>query len=187
MSTEITSAILRVAPFLIVIVGLRIGIKRQRVTTQDLGMQPPVSYGKFFAWWSLFTLFIIVTELIFFRTGLLEVTHWHHDPPSSFIRIFGIVILAPVTEELLFRGLFLQKLIQWKINKHISVLIQAFIFVLLHSFTYQNTLSSNIGIAQGFLDACLYAYARFSTQSIYTPMAMHATGNLTAVIEQFIL
>ena len=132
-------------------------------------------------------LFIIATELTLFKTGLLEVTHWNHNLPSSLIRILGIVVLAPVSEELLFRGLFLHKLIQWKLNKHIAVLIQALVFVILHSFAYENTLSSNTGIVQGFLDACIYAYARFYTKSIYTSIVMHSTGNLIAVLEQFIL
>jgi hypothetical protein len=132
-------------------------------------------------------MFIITTELTLYKTGLLEVNHWNHSLSTSIIRIIGIVVLAPVSEELLFRGLLIYKLLQWKISKHAAVLIQALIFVLLHSFTYKNTLSSNIGIVQVFLDACLYSYARFNTQSIYTSVAMHSTGNLIAVLEQFII
>jgi len=36
---------------------------------------------------------------------------------------------------------------------------------------------------QAFIDACLFAYARRHTGSIYTPIAMHMTGNTIAVIE----
>jgi membrane protease YdiL (CAAX protease family) len=172
---------------LAVIIAMRVAIKRGRINGQDLCIQPPVSYRNLFIWWGLFLLFIIITELTLFQTGHLEVNNWNHNLPSSIIRIFGIVILAPISEELLFRGLFLHKLTQWKLNKHIAVLIQALVFVLLHSFAYENSLSSNIGIVQGFLDACIYAYARFNTKSIYTSIAMHSTGNLIAVLEQFIL
>jgi membrane protease YdiL (CAAX protease family) len=187
MSPEIKSALLRVVPFLIIPLVIAIGIRRKKFTSQQLGITPPSSYIKFFFWWLAFLLFTLLTEVTFYRLGILEVSHWHHDVPSSVIRLLGIIVLAPVAEELIFRGLFLHKLIQWKVNKHAAVLLQALIFVLLHSFTYQNTLSSNIGIAQGFADACIYAYARFNTQSIYTSMAMHSTGNLIAVLEQFIL
>ncbi len=164
-----------------------IAIRRKRFTAQDMGIASPISYQKFFLWWGLFLLFTILTEVALFRLGVLEVSPWNHGLPSSVIRLLGIIVLAPVAEELLFRGLFLHKLIQWKLNKHWAVLIQALVFVLLHSFTYQNTLSSNIGIAQGFIDACIYAYARLNTKSIYTSMAMHSTGNFIAVLEQFIL
>lgn len=187
MPTEINYTLLRVLPFLAVIIAMRVAIKRGRISGQQLCIQPPISYRNLFIWWGLFLLFIIATELTLFKTGLLEIAYWNHNLPSSIIRIFGIVILAPVSEELLFRGLFLHKLTQWRLNKHIAVLIQALVFVLLHSIAYENTLSSNIGIVQTFLDACIYAYARFYTKSIYTSIAMHSTGNLIAVLEQFIL
>lgn len=164
-----------------------IAIKRKRFDTKDLCIQAPVSYRKFFIWCSLYLLFILFTELILFKTGLLEVNHRNYTLLPSVIRITGIVVLAPVSEELLFRGLFVYKLMQWKLSKHLAVLIQAVIFVLCHSFAYKNTLASNIGIIQVFLDACLFAYARFSTQSIYTSMVMHSTGNIIAVLEQFII
>jgi membrane protease YdiL (CAAX protease family) len=187
MTADIKFSLLRVLPFLVVLLAFRIAINKNRLNTKDLCIQPPISYRKLFIWWGLFLLFVFATELTLFKTGLLEVTHWNHNFFSSLIRILGIVILAPVSEELLFRGLLLNKLTKWRFNKHISVLIQALIFVLLHSFAYENTLSSNIGIIQGFLDACIYAYARFNTKSIYTTIAMHSTGNLIAVLEQFIL
>lgn len=187
MTTEFKLILLKVLPFLVMLLAFWIGIRRKRLNSKDLSIQAPVSYRKFLIWWGLYLLIILTTELTLFKTGLLEVNHFNHTLPSNIIRIIGIVILAPISEELLFRGLFLNKLMQWKLSKHLAVLIQAFIFVLLHSFTYKNTLTSNIAIAQTFIDACLYAYARFSTQSIYTSMIMHSTGNLIAVLEQFII
>ncbi|MBF4470039.1 CPBP family intramembrane glutamic endopeptidase [Flavobacterium sp. HJJ] len=98
----------------------------------------------------------------------------------------GAVILAPIAEELLFRGCILNLLNKKKINNHLAVLIQACFFVLLHNFTYQNTMSSNIGIVQSLVDAILFGYARQYTKSLYTPITMHMTGNAIAVIERFI-
>jgi membrane protease YdiL (CAAX protease family) len=138
-------------------------------------------------WWGLFLIFILATEICLYRIGLLDVTPWNHDLSSSIIRVLGIVILAPIAEELLFRGILLHKLEQWKIKRFTSILIQAAAFVGLHSFAYENTLSSNIGIAQSFIDAVIYALAKYNSKSIYTPIAMHATGNLIAILERFIL
>ena len=187
MTTEMRSALLRVLPFLAVIIAICVAVTRQKINQRDIGIQPPASYKTFFAWWVFFLVFTVTTELVLFKAGLLQVTHWHHPFTSSVIRIGGIVLLAPVAEELIFRGLLLHKLLKWKIRPHMAVISQAVVFVLLHSFTFENTISSNIGIAQSFIDACLYAYARQHTCSLYTPVAMHASGNCIAVLEQFIL
>ncbi len=187
MNTEIKYALLKVIPFLIILFFIKLAIRRKRFSSNDLFIQRPVTYRQSLIWWGLYLLFIILTELLLFKTGILELTHWKHNLISSIIIITGIIILAPVAEELVFRGLFLYKLTQWKINKHLAILIQASVFVMLHSFVYKNTLSSNVGIVQVFIDAILYAYAKYNTKSIYTPIAMHSTGNLIAILEHFIL
>lgn len=187
MSAEISSALLKTIPFLIAIVAIRFAITRSKFSKSDLYLSAPKSIQHFLIWWALFFLFILTTEFILFRIGLLEVSPWNHNLPSSIIRILGIVVLAPIAEELLFRGILLFKLEQWKIKRFTSILIQAGAFVGLHSFSYENTLSSNIGIAQTFADAIIYALAKYNSKSIYTPIAMHATGNLIAILERFIM
>ena len=116
---------------------------------------------------------------------LLEITPWNHPLFASIIRIAGAVILAPIAEEFIFRGLFLNMLIKRKLNLHLAIFMQAVVFVLLHNFTYQNSLSSNIGIVQSLADAMLFGYAKYYTKSIFTPMAMHITGNAIATLERF--
>jgi membrane protease YdiL (CAAX protease family) len=133
-----------------------------------------------------FFIFSLATEYLLFGCGLVSTNPWNHELLISIIRILGAVILAPIAEELVFRGLLLSKLNK-KLNIHLAVLIQAIGFVLSHSFAYENTLESNVGICQVFVDACFYGYARHYTKSIYTPMAMHIGGNLMATLERFIL
>ena len=81
----------------------------------------------------------------------------------------------------------LNKLISLKVNKHIAIFILAVIFVVVHSFVFENTISSKIGIAQVFIDATLFSYARFTTKSIYTSITMHIIGNLIATLEIYLL
>ena len=88
---------------------------------------------------------------------------------------------------MIFRGLILSKKINDNINIHLAIFIQSILFVLLHNFTYQNSLSSNIGIAQSLIDASLFGISRLHTKSIYTPITMHMTGDFIATIERFIL
>ena len=83
------------------------------------------------------------------------------------------------------QGQILNILVKRKLNLHLAIFIQAVFFVLLHNFTYQNTWSSNIAIVQSLADAMLFGYARQYTKSIYTPVAMHITGNAIATLERF--
>ena len=115
----------------------------------------------------------------------MEIDRWNYPFLPSLIRIIGAVILAPVVEEVIFRGVLLSKLHE-KLNLHTAIAIQAVLFVLAHSFTYQNTLSSNLATAQTLMDGLLYGYARRHTRSLYTPMTMHMIGNFAATAERFL-
>lgn len=186
MNEEIKSALIRVVPFVIILVGLFIATKRGKIDrVVDLGLRKPISMIHFFFWTFGFLGFILLTEFFLYKLGILEIAKWNHPFFPSIIRIVGAVILAPISEELIFRGLLLSKLSK-KVNTHLAILIQACFFVLLHNFAYQNTLSSNIGIVQALIDASLFGYARQYTKSIYTPIAMHMTGNFIATLERFI-
>lgn len=187
MNEEIKAALIRVLPFAIILFILFIATKRKKIEIVDLGIKKPNSINQYFFWVISFLIFILLTEFSLFKLGFLEIDKWHHSLFPSIIRIIGAVILAPIAEEFIFRGLLLSKLINKKLNLHFAILIQACIFVLLHNFTYQNTFSSNIGIVQSLIDASLFGYARYYTKSIYTPITMHITGNGIATLERFVL
>lgn len=187
MNDEIRLALLRTLPFLIVIIIIAILTKRKKVKLQDLDMRKPFSFKLFLIWTLGFLLYSLFIEFQLASFSILEVNTWRHTRSGSIILISGIVIFAPIAEELLFRGLILNVLIKKRINAHLAILIQACFFVMLHNFTYEFTLASNIGIAQSFIDATLFGYARRATQSLYTPITMHMTGNAVAIIERFIL
>jgi membrane protease YdiL (CAAX protease family) len=187
MNDEIRLAIVRTVPFLIVILIALILLKRQKIKAKDLDLVKPLQPFKYVGWVFGFLLYALLIEVVFAKLGILEVSHWNYPVVPSIIRIFGAVILAPIAEEFIFRGLILNVLIRKKIQVHVSVLLQAGFFVLLHNFAYENTLSSTIGIVQSFIDATLFAYARIYTKSLYTSMTMHVTGNVIAILEKFIL
>ncbi|WP_281635707.1 CPBP family intramembrane glutamic endopeptidase [Flavobacterium marginilacus] len=186
MNNEIRLALVRTLPFLIVICAVMILIKRGKFKSEELDLRKPQSIKYFLIWTIGFLLYSLLVEFLLYSSSILEIDKWNHSLSSSLILIPGAVILAPIAEELLFRGFILNLLNKKKINNHLAVLIQACFFVLLHNFTYQNTLSSNIGIVQSLVDAMLFGYARQYTKSLYTPITMHMTGNAIAVIERFI-
>jgi membrane protease YdiL (CAAX protease family) len=186
MNEEIRLALMRVLPFAIILIAIIVAIKKGRINPQSIDLRKPV-FNRYLLWVSGFLFLVLLIELVFYKLGILETTGWNHPLASSVIRITGAVILAPVTEEIIFRGMILNALTKRNVKLHLAVFIQAAFFVLLHNFAWENTLSSNIGIVQSFMDACLFAYARYHTKSLYTSMTMHITGNLVATLERFIL
>jgi membrane protease YdiL (CAAX protease family) len=153
MNEEIKNALIRVVPFAIILLILSIATKRKKIEIADLGIKKPNSINNYFFWVIIFLLFILLTEFSLYKLGFLEIDKWNHSKFPSIIRILGAVVLAPIAEEFIFRGLLLSKLTNKQLNIHFAILIQACIFVLLHNFTYQNTFSSNLGIIQSLIDA----------------------------------
>jgi membrane protease YdiL (CAAX protease family) len=185
MNTEIKSALIRVLPFVVILMILLLAFKKGKITANDLGINKPLSTKGFLYWIIGFFVFTLLVELVLYMMWLWEITPWRHPLFPSIIRIAGAVILAPIVEEFIFRGLLLNMLIKRKLNLHVAIFTQAIVFVLLHNFTYQNTLSSNIGIVQSLVDAMLFGYAKQYAKSIYTPIAKHITGNAIAILERF--
>lgn len=184
---ELTKILIRIIPFLIIIIALSIRVKKGKLSKDDLGIRKPETKLKALIWCFSFLIFCILTEFILFQVGLLELKNYEFDIKTSVLKIIGMVLIAPVAEELLYRGLFLTKLINLKINKHFAIFFIAILFVIVHSFVFENTMASKIGIIQIFVDATLFGYARLTTKSILTPIVMHITGNLIATFEMYLL
>lgn len=184
---ELTKILLCILPFLVIILVLIIRVRKGKLSKDDLGIRKPETNVKAVIWCVSFFIFCILTELILFQFRLLEFKNYEFNIKISFLKIGGMVFIAPIAEELLYRGFFLTKLIQFNVNKHLAIFIIAILFVLVHSFVFDNTLSSKIGIIQIFIDATLFGYARLTTKSIYTPITMHIIGNLIATAEMYLL
>jgi membrane protease YdiL (CAAX protease family) len=186
MNIEIKQAILRVIPFVIILIVLFLAIKKGKINRDEINLKKPIDWSKLFICSLGFLLFVLATEIIFYKFGLLTLEPWKHAFLPSLIRIVGAVICAPMAEEIIFRGLLLSKLHSKLNNMHLAIFLQAVLFVLLHNFAYENTVSSNIGIVQSFIDASLFAYAKYYTKSLYTPILMHMSGNFVAVFERML-
>lgn len=185
MDDELKQVLFRTVPFLLLIIGILIGSRRGKFRMADLYMRPPTSYLRLMLWWSMFLLFVLITEFTLYQLGLLKVGQWSNTLIPSIIKITGMLILAPIAEELLFRGLILHVLRKWSVQKHLAIALQALLFTAIHSGITNYDTIGIIGKLQLFTDASLFAYAMYSTRSILTPILMHATGNLVAVLELF--
>ncbi|SKB62847.1 hypothetical protein SAMN05660477_00348 [Soonwooa buanensis] len=84
------------------------------------------------------------------------------------------VILAPLLEEFLFRGLIQKSIIKTGLNPKISILISAFIFGAFHVYPWQFVGAFLLGIVLGIV------YEK--TKSLVLPILLHAFNNLISAL-----
>ncbi len=97
---------------------------------------------------------------------------------SKGIILIVAILLAPIFEEYLFRGLIFDSL-----NKHhgklIAILVSSFIFTLFHLFEYYQYWVAWFAV---FCLALMLAIIRYKSQSILNPIVLHAGYNATLMI-----
>jgi membrane protease YdiL (CAAX protease family) len=183
VDNSILQSIVRVSPFMILLVVVFFRIRQGKIVPASIGLQWPARWSHAAMWLVGFLTFAVGVELLLYASGLLETGGFKHHGASAAIQFIGMVVLAPIAEELLFRGIFLNRLERLFGRFSVAAVVQAILFVALHNFAYQGTVTANIGVAQSFADALLFAFARRHTGSILTPILMHASGNMIAVAE----
>lgn len=96
---------------------------------------------------------------------------------SLFISILTVGIIAPFTEEFIFRGVIFNTL-----NKNISILwtiiIQAVFFGLFHGNLIQSTYATLLGL--------VFGYITYKTESLWPAVVMHMINNTIATISLFV-
>ena len=110
----------------------------------------------------------------------LEVTSFNysveHTPLAYLIDIFSSVILAPIAEELIYRGVVLR--CTAKVSQRFAIFFSAFIFGIMHGNPYQFLL--------GFLNGIILAMITIKTGSLIPAMICHAANNTVSAIPQLI-
>ena len=186
MKSDLGKTLIQVAPFIIALVFFSIGIKRKKINPREIGLVRPDSWIVSFMWVVGFLFLAVVIELLLNRAGLLEVTPWAYSLPITILRILCAVILAPLVEEIFFRGILLSFLQKKGLRVAFAIVLQAALFMVLHASVYENTITGNIAIIQIFTDGLLFGMARYYTGSLFTSMTMHILGNSIAIIERLL-
>ncbi|MDR1821223.1 MAG: CPBP family intramembrane metalloprotease [Oscillospiraceae bacterium] len=99
------------------------------------------------------------------ETQLLSMPFW--------VRFVSVVLLAPVVEEICFRGLLVNRAVYW-LPKWAVVLISAAAFGIVHLNFVQGINAAVLGAALALL------YLKY--RSIWVPIAGHAANNLISVV-----
>ena len=95
--------------------------------------------------------------------------------PAVWLAVIAAVVVAPVTEEILFRGFLQGALVGLFRSRWAGIVLGALVFALLH-LKYRETMPALflLGLALG------YAYEK--SQSLYRPIAIHLAFNTMSVI-----
>jgi uncharacterized protein len=93
----------------------------------------------------------------------------------------ALLVGAPLTEEIFFRGFLFEGLRQSRLGGIGAVLLTSVVWAAIH-LQYDA-----YGIAAIFLLGLLFGYARLRTQSILPPMLMHVVCNLVATLQVALL
>ncbi|MDE6596938.1 MAG: CPBP family intramembrane metalloprotease [Oscillospiraceae bacterium] len=99
-----------------------------------------------------------------------------HDPMVYVSEFLGAVFLAPIGEELIYRGIVLR--CSAKISQRFAIFFSAFIFGIMHGNPYQFVL--------GFLLGIPLAMVTLKTGSIVPAIICHMTNNLMASVSEVV-
>ena len=131
----------------------------------------------FFQQVSLICTMFIMSGLNFFGLYVPSVDYvLEHDPMVYLAELLGAVILAPIGEELIYRGIVLR--CSAKISQRFAIFFSAFIFGIMHGNPYQFVL--------GFLLGVPLAMITLKTGSIVPAIICHMTNNLMASISEIV-
>ena len=162
-----------------IILGIVLAIARGRPKDEYLGLRRPTSWPRAIGLCVLVLIGVFVLSAILSpilhpgeEQGLVPRT-WHGDKAAPFVANFIVVcLIAPVVEELTFRGLgyrLLEPFGRWT-----AVLLVGLLFGLAHGLVEALPILAAFGAG--------LAYVRMRTGSVYPGMIVHATFNSLVLI-----
>jgi membrane protease YdiL (CAAX protease family) len=166
-----------IAPIAVLLVAVVIWRVRALSWRDDVAVVGPKRSDllPWLAWLGAWAAWMAVAEVVGRKLGMPAPEQWQDRSGASLGILFvGMVLLAPVGEELVFRGILYGRLAGTSLGKVGAVLVCAVVFGLLH-VRYGMLLVGFIVI-----DGIWYGAARATTGSVVVPMAMHVMGNLLA-------
>ncbi len=179
LSPEIRSALLKISPSIAGLIVVMVVVRLRRSSLrEDVRLVPPSRKQAAF-WLFLQIIWIALTEWLLHVLGVAAPSHSEATGLAAAITITGMVILAPLNEELIFRGLIFRAIEKTKAGSIGAVLVSAAVFAAVHTQYFGAIL------ALVFLDAVIYGVARWQSRSVPLTIAMHALGNALAAWQRF--
>lgn len=126
---------------------------------------------------------LLLLGLMVLQTQFLQPERWLDEQAqqtrfSLCILLFSAVLLAPIFEEILFRGFLLQAFLMWAPRSRFAcILLTSLLFAAMHTqYIHWQT------IAVLTLFSILLCYARLRGNSLLLPVLLHMLNNLIALL-----
>lgn len=184
MAPDTRSTLLQVGPFAVALLLLTVAIGKGRIPREFIGLHPPTTSGSW-RWVVGFLVYSLAVEAgQYAYTGHGPAAPWTYALPVLLVRAVGILLLAPIVEELLLRGVLLAVLRRRHVPVLLAIGLQSLVFTVLHLGALSASWAGALGVGQILVDGLLFGAARSQTGSLYPAMAMHLVGNGIAVAER---
>lgn len=122
---------------------------------------------------------IAISECASSWLGISSPTKWvGKNSIYLFVTAIGMVLLAPLAEELVFRGILFAR-VQKSLGKLAAVLIPAILFAALHRQYGAPEMAMILA------DGLILGFVRMRTGSVPLTFVLHAIGNLVAYLQRF--
>lgn len=133
-------------------------------------------------WVGPFAALVALEALLGPFLGLPPAQPWEgrYQSAELAVRLMGIVLVAPVAEELIFRGAIFTRLARTGLGPSGAIAVTAAIFAMLH-------LQYGSGhMALVLVDGLFFGLARAKTGSVLVPLVCHMLGNSYAAWERLV-
>jgi len=146
---------------------------------RELALYAP-STPSLLGWVGAFLVLAIVEEIAGRALGVPPVVPWgsRYGALERVIRAGGMIAVAPVVEELLFRGLMFTRLSATRLRPAGAVIVIALLFAALH-IQY-----GWLELAFVLVDGLFFGAARAGTGTVVVPLVCHMLGNAYAAFER---
>ncbi len=138
---------------------------------------------------SIFTAFLVAFPLLLIASRVAEYTHMQDDPLgfgnlNILEFLFLLLLLAPLGEEFLFRGILESSLLEYGLL--IAIIVPALLFSLIHLLPFKNTPRKYLVtiLISAFILGLLAGYFRTLSGSLFPAYVTHAIFNLNGKIAE---
>jgi len=172
--------LLQVLPPLAVIGVILIVLRARGLSPREELALRPVRTGPLLAWVAAFVVLAAAEELAAPSLGIPPAEPWgaRYGPWDRVLRTVGIIAIAPVAEELVFRGLIFTRLSRTRLRTWGAIVATALLFTAVHvQYGWPE-------LAFVLVDGLFYAGARAATGTVAVSLVCNVLGNTYAALER---
>jgi len=179
LSLSVIGSALFVVPLVLGIAKLK-----RNSSLRDYFALRAISWGTVWRWMLVLLALLVFESFAIDALGAEEIPSFMMNiefpsVSSMWVLLFAVIVMAPLVEEVVFRGFLLKGFSQTFMGHYGAIVVTSLLWAMLHlqyEFAY---------VAVIFVVGLVFGYARFKTNSIFTPLMMHFFMNLVASVGLF--